>query len=61
MILLLREFLDVILIEKVIYLLILYVVFIGDDIYVGGSLYKRFVILNIEWNKIKKLDNCVIL
>lgn len=58
---LLRELLDVILTEKVIHLLILYVALTGDDIYAGGSLYKRFATPNTEWNKTKKLNNCAIL
>lgn len=52
---LLGEFLDVILTEEVIHLLVLYVALTGDDIYAGGSLYKKLATPNTEWNKTKKI------
>lgn len=45
------EFLDVILTEEVIHLLVLYVALTGDEMYASGSLYKRLATLNTEWIK----------
>lgn len=48
---LLGEFLDVILTEEVIHLLVVYVALTGDEIYASGSLYKRLATPNTEWIK----------